>query len=359
MMSSEEVIKLLNWFDSNRRDLPWRRTTDPYGIWVSEIMLQQTRVEAVKPYYSRFLSKYPDVRALSKASDEDLVRIWEGLGYYSRVRNMHKAAMEVVYHHGGLFPISYEVLKTLPGIGEYTAGAVSSIAGGENVPAVDGNVLRVYTRRNADPEEITSAKCVKRIRQELQTVMNQASKECGEVYTPGKFNSAMMELGAIVCVPKGEPLCDRCPLKDTCLAKRQGNMGEYPRKAPKAGRRIEERTIFIMESTAGIALKKRPGQGLLAGMYEFPGTEGYLNEAQAKEYLENMGYHPLRIRRAEDAKHIFSHVEWHMRAYLCRVDDLTDPVKEDPENAIRFVTKKEREKGFALPSAFSAYKKYI
>ena len=389
MMTKEDVESLLQWFDDSKRDLPWRHTADPYEIWVSEIMLQQTRVEAVKPYYSNFLNKYPNVDALAKAEDDDLVRIWEGLGYYSRVRNMHKAAVDVMILHGGLFPVSYEVLKTLPGIGDYTAGAVSSIAGGENVPAVDGNVLRVYTRFTADPEEITDAKCVKRIRGELAEIMRECMQEedttaqkdnnkrsekksglevCLEdnpketpegVYTPGKFNSAMMELGAVICLPNGEPKCEECPLKANCRAFAEGTMTEYPKKAPKKARRIEERTIFIIESTGGIALRKRADKGLLAGMYEFPGCDGQLEKKEAEKYLKSLGYHPLRIKRVEDAKHIFSHVEWHMRAFYALIDDLVDPVKEDVRQGIFFVTKEERQKGYALPSAFAAYKKYI
>ncbi len=389
MMTKEDVESLLQWFDDSKRDLPWRHTADPYEIWVSEIMLQQTRVEAVKPYYSNFLNKYPNVDALAKAEDDDLVRIWEGLGYYSRVRNMHKAAVDVMILHGGLFPVSYEVLKTLPGIGDYTAGAVSSIAGGENVPAVDGNVLRVYTRFTADLEEITDAKCVKRIRGELAGIMRERMREedttaqkdnnkrsekksglevCLEdntketpegVYTPGKFNSAMMELGAVICLPNGEPKCEECPLKANCRAFAEGTMTEYPKKAPKKARRIEERTIFIIESTGGIALRKRADKGLLAGMYEFPGCDGHLEKKEAEKYLKSLGYHPLRIKRVEDAKHIFSHVEWHMRAFYTLIDDFVDPVKEDKRQGIFFVTKEERMEGYALPSAFAAYKKYI
>ena len=362
MMTKEDVESLLYWFDTSKRDLPWRHTADPYEIWVSEIMLQQTRVEAVKPYYSNFLKKYPNVDALAKAEDDDLVRIWEGLGYYSRVRNMHKAAVDVMILHGGLFPVSYEVLKTLPGIGDYTAGAVSSIAGGENVPAVDGNVLRVYTRFTADSEEITDAKCVKRIREELAEIMreralNDEAKE--DLYTPGKFNSAMMELGAVICLPNGEPKCEECPLKANCRAFAEGTMTEYPKKAPKKARRIEERTIFIIESTGGIALRKRADKGLLAGMYEFPGCDGHLEKKETEKYLKSLGYHPLRIKRVEDARHIFSHVEWHMRAFYALIDDFVDPVKEDKRQGIFFVTKEERMKGYALPSAFAAYKKYI
>lgn len=358
MMTVDDISSLLVWYEEHKRDLPWRKTKDPYEIWVSEIMLQQTRVEAVKPYYGNFLKKYPDVRALSEAKEDDLVRIWEGLGYYSRVRNMHKAAMDVMLRCGGLFPVSYEVLLTLPGIGEYTAGAVSSIAGGENVPAADGNVLRVYTRYTADSEEITNPKCVKRIREELKESMHAAAGD-SPVYSPGKFNSAMMELGATVCLPNGEPKCAECPLAKNCRAYAEGKMLEFPKKAQKKERRIEKRTVFIMESTGGIGLRKRPEKGLLAGMYEFPGTEGHLSRKQAQEFLESLGYHPLKIGRIEDAKHVFSHVEWHMRAYHAVIDDFTDPVKEDETQGIFFVTKEERGTGFALPSAFAAYKKYI
>ena len=350
-MKKEDVPALLAWYRENRRDLPWRHTKDAYRIWVSEIMLQQTRVEAVKPYYKNFLEKYPDVKALAKADDEDLVRIWEGLGYYSRVRNMKKAAMEVVADHGGFFPVTYDVLLTLPGIGAYTAGAVASIAGGEAVPAVDGNVLRVYSRLTAEEEEVTNPAVVKRIREELKNLMESA--------TAGDFNSALMELGATVCLPNGAPKCELCPLKDACKACAQGNMTEYPKKAPKAQRRIENRTVFILQSSEGIGLRKRPEKGLLAGMYELPSVDGHLSTKEAKEFVKSMGYHPLRVSKAEDAKHIFSHIEWHMKAYYVLIDEITDPVKKDENNGIFFVSKQEREAGFALPSAFSAYKKFF
>ena len=391
MLKEKDVSRLLSWYREKKRDLPWRHTPDAYKIWVSEIMLQQTRVEAVKPYYAAFLKKSPDVTKLANAKEEELIRIWEGLGYYSRVRNMHKAAVEVTLNHGGFFPVSYEVLLTLPGIGEYTAGAVASIAGGENVPAVDGNVLRVYTRVCANEGEISNSKVVKEIREELRSVMKAAGKkESGEktagkktagkksagksatekkdaakkavfeeIYSPGDFNSAMMELGATVCLPNGEPKCESCPFSKICLAKKQGNMTEYPKKAPAKKRKIEERTVFILESTKGIALKKRPEKGLLAGMYEFPAKSGYLSRKEAVEFVKSLGYHPLSVKRIEDAKHIFSHMEWHMQAYYVSVDAILDPEKEDPENGIIFVTKKERMEGFALPSAFETYKKYI
>ena len=366
----KDINNLLAWYRENKRDLPWRHTNDPYRIWVSEIMLQQTRVEAVKPYYASFLSKYPDVKALAGANEDDLTRIWEGLGYYSRVRNMHKAAMEVNASRGGLFPVSYEVLLTLPGIGSYTAGAVASIAGGENVPAVDGNVLRVYTRIMADDGCVSDAKTVKRIREEIAEAMSEAAentivetsggKNCKrEPYHPGDFNAAMMEVGATVCLPNGEPKCGECPFAGICKARKEGRMSDYPKKAPKAERRIENRTVFVLESTRGIALKKRPEKGLLAGMYELPAADGFLSKKQASSYIEGLGYHPVRIREIEESKHIFSHIEWHMKAFHALVDDITDPSVSDPANGIFFVTKEERKEGYALPSAFKAYKKYI
>ena len=357
MIQTKDIKKLLTWYRENKRDLPWRHTKDPYRIWVSEIMLQQTRVEAVKPYYAAFLERYPDAKSLAGANEDDLVRIWEGLGYYSRVRNMHKAAMEVQASRGGLFPVSYEVLLTLPGIGSYTAGAVSSIAGGENVPAVDGNVLRVYTRITADDAPVDETKNVKRIREELQEVMENSKRLTD--YDPGDFNAAFMELGATVCLPNGEPKCAQCPLRAICAVHKAGNPTEYPKKTPKAKRRIENRTVFVLESSKGIALKKRPEKGLLAGMYELPSADGFLNRKQAGEYIKSLGYHPVRLKEIEESVHIFSHIEWHMKAYHALVDEHTDPVKEDTQNRIFFVTEEERRSGYALPSAFGAYKKYI
>ena len=367
-LKPKDINKLLAWYRENKRDLPWRHTKDAYRIWVSEIMLQQTRVEAVKPYYASFLSKYPDVKALADANEDDLTRIWEGLGYYSRVRNMHKAAMEVSTSHGGLFPVSYEVLLTLPGIGSYTAGAVASIAGGTNVPAVDGNVLRVYTRVMADESCISDAKTVKRIREEIAEAMQAAAgggdtagraAYDGTGFDPGDFNAAMMEIGATVCLPNGEPKCRECPFQSICRAKKEGRISDFPKKAPKAARRIENRTVFVLESTRGIALKKRPDKGLLAGMYELPAAEGCLGGKEAEQFIKSLGYHPVRIREIEESKHIFSHIEWHMKAYHALVDDISDPSGEDPANGIFFVTKEERREGYALPSAFKAYKKYI
>jgi A/G-specific adenine glycosylase len=358
MLKTKDVSALIAWYRKAKRDLPWRKTGEAYDVWVSEIMLQQTRVEAVKPYYLNFMSKYPTVSDLASAKEEDLNRIWEGLGYYSRVRNMHKAAKEVEASFGGLFPVTFDALITLPGIGEYTAGAVSSIAGGENVPAVDGNVLRVYSRVEALKDSVSEASVVKEIRKSLQNVMDKAKKE-DDAFSPGDFNSAMMELGATVCLPKGAPKCEECPFSKVCKAKKEGKCEEYPVKTAKLKRKVEQKTIFILHSLEGIGLHKRPDKGLLAGLYEFPSVPGHLSRKEALEYIKSLGYHPLKCKRIEDAKHIFSHVEWQMRGYFAELDAITDPAKHDPENEVVFVTAEERKSAYALPSAFSAYKKYI
>ena len=352
-MNVSSAEKLLKWYDENRRSLPWREDKDPYHIWVSEIMLQQTRIEAVIPYYKRFLEKYPTVSALAGAGEDELIRIWEGLGYYSRIRNMHKAAMDVVENHGGCFPLSYEVLLTLPGIGDYTAGAVASIAGGEKIPAVDGNVLRVYTRLHADDGNISKTTTRNRIRQDLQELLSAGD------FSAGDFNSAIMELGEVICLPNGAPLCKKCPLRKECRAGKNGTVSDYPVKDAKSARRTEERTVFLLKSGEGTAIRKRPDRGLLAGMYEFPSVKGFLTEKEALKVVKDMGYHPVKINRCEDSVHIFSHLEWHMQAYLIVVDGISDPSKTDADNGMFFVTKEERESGYALPEAFRAYKKYI
>lgn len=358
MLKTKDAKALINWYEQAKRDLPWRSTGEAYSIWVSEIMLQQTRVEAVKPYYHAFMTKYPTVSALALAKEEDLNRIWEGLGYYSRVRNMHKAAKEVEASYGGRFPDTFDVLITLPGIGEYTAGAVASIAGGENVPAVDGNVLRVYSRVHALKDPVSDAKVKSAIRAGLQELMEKARKEDAS-FSPGAFNSAMMELGATVCLPNGAPKCGECPFAKVCLAAKDGNPSDYPVKAAKKARRIEEKTIFILHSLEGIGLHKRENKGLLAGLYEFPSAPGFLSRREALAYIKSLGYHPLTCKRIDDGLHIFSHVEWHMRGYFAELDAITDPAKKDPLNGIVFVTAEERKSAYALPSAFSAYKKYI
>lgn len=349
-MKQKEIQSLLAWYYENKRSLPWRENPDAYRVWVSEIMLQQTRVEAVKPYYKRFLEKYPDVLALADAREEELLKYWEGLGYYNRVRNMQKAAIQVREKHQGIMPARYDYLIELSGIGPYTAGAVASIAGGEKVPAVDGNVLRIMTRLNGDYSNISVPSTIKAIQRELAECMPDV---------PGDFNQALMELGATVCLPNGEPKCEECPWKSSCKARKQGIISELPVKNKPVKRRIEKRTLILLSGSRGIALRKRPAKGLLAGMYEIPALSGHLREEEVLEYVKEIGYHPLHIKQIEDHVHIFSHIEWHMKAFLLRIDEISDSMKKDKRNDFFFVEPDEIKDKFPLPSAFAPYRKYI
>jgi A/G-specific adenine glycosylase len=304
------VELLMNWYPAHHRDLPWRRTRDPYAIWVSEIMLQQTRVAAVIPYYERFLKELPDVQALAAVSDDRLNLLWQGLGYYSRARNLKKAAQTVCEHCAGTMPDSYEALLRLPGIGGYTAGAIASIAYGERVPAVDGNVLRVCARLQNDPSDIADPAVKKRVFDALSAVMPS---------DPGTFNQAMMELGAVVCVPNGQPDCGACPLASVCKARSAGTAGLLPNKAPKKPRAIEERTVFALYDQGRPLLLKRPDKGLLAGLYELPNVSGTLSAAEAAAWMTSHGLHPVGDLSVYSAKHVFTHIEWRMRVYAADV----------------------------------------
>lgn len=321
------VDLLLQWYPDHHRDLPWRKTRDPYAIWVSEIMLQQTRVAAVIPYYERFLSELPDAKTLAAVSDDRLMRLWQGLGYYSRAKNLKRAAEIVVRQYGGRMPDTYEALLSLPGIGSYTAGAIASIAFGERVPAVDGNVLRVYARLMNNPSDVADPAVKTRVFDELKAVM---PKE------PGMFNQALMELGATVCVPNGQPLCGACPLAAVCRAKAAGTAGLLPNKAPKKPRAIENRTVFALYDRGAPLLKKRPDKGLLAGLYELPNVPGTLSTADAMEWLSSHGLHPVGGLLCYSAKHVFTHIEWHMRVYAADVagEGIGDFVRDDGNRSI-------------------------
>lgn len=336
---------LLAWYDSGRRILPWREDPTPYHVWLSEIMLQQTRVEAVKPYYDRFLCRLPDIESLAAVEEEELLKLWEGLGYYNRARNLKKSAMQLVSEYGGKMPEDYEQLMKLTGIGSYTAGAIASIAFGKPVPAVDGNVLRILSRLRTDDRDIMDSKVRKSIEEELQTVI---PKE-----RPGDFNQALMELGATICIPNGSPKCGQCPWKEICQAKRQETISEYPKKKAKKPRSIEKKTVLLIQYEHRIALSKRPSRGLLAGMYEFPSMEGHQGEKQVIAYLKQLGVMPLRIRKLDSAKHIFTHKEWHMTAYYVRVDELTGM------GEYVFVDPAEIKNKYPVPSAYAAYMNLI
>ena len=301
---------LLPWYEKNKRDLPWRKDKEPYHIWLSEIMLQQTRVEAVKGYYTRFLNTLPTIRDLAVCDDDVLHKLWEGLGYYSRVRNLKKAAIQIMEQHGGIFPEEYDQVRALPGIGDYTAGAICSIAFDFPTPAVDGNVLRVVSRLTEDATPVDDLRYRRQVRDQLATVYPKDA---------GAFTQALMELGATVCGPNWAPRCEECPVKTICAAAKHGTAENYPVKKPKAKRRTEEKTVFILSCDGAYALEKRPDKGLLAGLWQFPNTEGKLEVPQAMAYLEEQGLRPREVLRQLERKHIFTHISWEMRGIYVEV----------------------------------------
>ena len=338
---------LINWYRKNKRELPWRDINDPYRIWISEIMLQQTRVEAVKPFYARFLKELPKVSDLANAEEDKLLKLWEGLGYYNRVRNMQKAAQQIMEEHGGEFPRDFEAIRKLTGIGNYTAGAIGSFAFGIAKPAVDGNVLRVISRVTGSYEDIMKASTKTKVEEQLENVIPKESA-CD-------FNQGLIELGAIVCVPNGAPKCEECPLAYLCEANQKGIQNELPVKKKAKERRIEKRTILLVQDGDFLAIRKRPKKGLLAGLYEFPNLEGHLTEAEIVAYCKEIGLAPLRIQKLEDGKHIFSHVEWHMIGYRVRVDELE---KSCAENML-FIHPEKIQEEYPIPAAFETYTKCV
>lgn len=339
---------LLTWYDENRRILPWREKPEPYRVWVSEIMLQQTRVEAVKPYFARFMEHLPDVESLAAVEEDALLKLWEGLGYYSRARNLKAAAQQIVEQHGGKMPSEYHDLIKLKGIGSYTAGAISSIAFGRPVPAVDGNVLRVIMRLLADDSDISEASVRKRVEEDLKPVMPKDR--------PGDFNQALMELGATVCLPNGAPKCAECPWKTFCRAGMEESWQQYPKKAVKKPRTVEYRTILVIRDGHRAVIRRRPNKGLLAGMYEFPSLLGKASLDEVKDWLSAQGVCAVRIEKLPESKHIFTHKEWHMTGYMVLVDGL-EPMHKDP--SLMFVETQETEEKYPIPSAFSAYTGYL
>jgi len=305
---------LLPWYALNRRDLPWRKDKEPYHIWISEIMLQQTRVEAVKGYYSRFLSALPTVASLANADEDELHKLWEGLGYYSRVRNLKKAAQQIMERHNGIFPAAYSEISALAGIGPYTAGAICSIAYDLPTPAVDGNVLRVIARLTDDDTPIDRPAFRKTITENLAAVYP---------ISAGDFTQALMELGATVCGPNRKPDCGCCPCNTFCLGYARGTAELLPVKKAKPQRRIEEKTVFILSCDGCYALHKRPEKGLLAGLWEFPNVTGKLSLEELLEKVERSGIKPKELLRQVEKKHIFTHIEWHMSGIYMEVKEKT------------------------------------
>lgn len=343
------VQPLLEWYPHHARVLPWREDPAPYRVWVSEIMLQQTRVEAVKPYFERFIQALPDIASLAACPEERLLKLWEGLGYYNRVRNMQAAANTVMREYDGRLPADYEELQKLKGIGHYTAGAIASIAYGIPVPAVDGNVLRILMRVSEDDADIMKQSVKTETEHLLQPVI---PKEHA-----GMFTQAMMELGATICVPNGEPKCTECPWQPFCLACRHGSYGHLPHKGKARPRKIEEKTVLLIRDGEKVLLHRRPRRGLLAGMYEFPNLEGHLTREEVTRYVESMELLPLKVEPLEDARHIFSHIEWQMTGYMIRVAQLDD--LDGQKEGYVFAEAEVSEEKYAIPSAFARYTRYM
>ena len=336
---------LLEWFYKNRRSLPFREDPTPYHVWLSEVMLQQTRVSAVLPYYYRFLEALPDIPALAACGEEKLHKLWEGLGYYSRVRNLQKAAKLVCAQYGGQLPADYAALRALPGIGEYTAGAIASISFGLPVPAVDGNVRRVFSRLYNDPGVITEPAVKKAFT--ARVMEHQPPEKAGD------YNQALMELGALVCVPNGAPLCGQCPLAEVCRARAAGTTAQLPQKAKPKPRKLVAVTLALVESPAGFLVQQRPEKGLLAGLWQPVLWEGeHLLQAEVMARLAALGLDTGTAAPAAlpAAKHIFTHIEWLMSGVQLHV-----PVQSAPAGYV-WASREQLRTTYALPGAFRAYK---
>lgn len=397
---------LLAWYGRHRRILPWREDPTPYQVWVSEIMLQQTRVEAAKGYYWRFLEAFPGVEALAEAEEDEYLKLWQGLGYYSRVRNLHAAAVLLCEEHGGQLPAREADLLKLPGIGPYTAAAIASICYGENAPAIDGNLLRVFARLTCYEDNILTPAAQKEARAYFVSWMEalwpggagappapkvdpQSPSKAGpartpanagsntEALCPGTLNQALMDLGATVCLPNATPLCADCPLHSACAAHQKGRETDLPLRIKKQSRAIDKMTLLLIHFDDGVLLRKRPDLGLLAGLYEYPHAPGHLTQNEALRYVEALGFSPVRIAKLPPAKHLFSHREWHMHAYEVWADQWTDFTrraperpKEDGASAAHRVAEGDSsrlfiadaaaiEKTWSIPSAYAPYTDYL
>lgn len=332
---------LLTWYDEHARILPWREEPTPYRVWVSEIMLQQTRVEAVKPYFERFINALPSLPDLAKADDDAVTKLWEGLGYYNRVRNMKKCAIECVEKYGGKLPSTCGELQQLPGIGSYTAGAIASIAFKECVPAVDGNVLRVFSRVLVCEDDILKESTKKKFQMIIREYIPDDRSDA--------FNQALMELGAMICVPNAAPRCNICPVSSECIGYQIGAAHRLPNKASKKARRIEKKTVLVLVCGNETLLYQRPKEGLLAGLYEFLTVDKVLPKTKIADALLDVNI--MNIVPLHKAKHIFSHIEWHMIGYLVEIEAKTiDGL---------WCGLKDIEQTYAIPTALKVYKEAL
>ena len=323
--------KLVEWYQKEKRDLPWRMNTNPYRVWISEIMLQQTRVEAVIGYYNRWMQCFPTIHALANAPEIEVLKCWEGLGYYNRARNIHKCAKFCVENYNGELPSTYDELLQLPGIGSYTAAAISSICFNEKQSAVDGNVLRVYSRLFMYGEDISKQKTKDDVKRKLDIVIPNCA---------GDFNQAMMELGACVCIGNGASRCNICPLRNNCLSYQQGTIYQYPVKAKKKSRKIEQRNVCVIKYQDKYYIQQRPSSGLLANLYEFYNetSDVFLRELDIKT-CEPVG----------EYVHVFSHIEWHMQVYVVEVNDRFDGLWVDKDEFLHY----------PIASAFEMCKRFV
>jgi len=329
---------LISWYDQSKRILPWRDNPNPYHVWVSEIMLQQTRVETVTPYFNRFIRRLPTIESLSKVNDDELNKLWEGLGYYSRVRNLKKAAIDIVSNHNGMLPNEKKELESLSGIGSYTSGAILSIAFNKPYTAVDGNVLRVFARLLGIIENIKEPQIKETIKKEVETVLPNTRV--------GDFNQGLMEIGATVCLPNGKPICSVCPFNKYCVAYNKGLVDVIPAKQVKKKKKEEQVTVFVLKNKGKIAIERRPSTGLLAGLYQFPNEFGSFTKEDVMTKFKSDSVKPL-----SNAKHVFTHIIWHLQAYEINV-------LEQDESYI-WATKQELLDKYSIPTAFKEYKKYV
>jgi len=327
---------LMAWYRQHERSFPWREDPSPYRVWVSEIMLQQTRIEAALPYFERFMQALPTIADLAVASEDVLLKLWEGLGYYSRVRNLQKAAQLIMKDFGGELPDTYEQLLTLPGVGEYTAGAIASIAFGKRAAAVDGNVLRVMARLTDDPTDVMQPQNRKRLTALVERIVPEENA--------GDFNQGIMELGETVCVPNAQPHCSDCPLFDYCAVAGLERARELPTRAKPKQRRVERRTVFVVVADGKVLLHRRPPKGLLGGMWELPNIES----DDLGGALSDWGIRARSVDVLPNSKHVFSHVEWHMIGYLVKAKSIT--LQPDFQ-----LVSKEELADYALPTAFRTY----
>ena len=347
---------LLAWRKSapDARELPWRDEPTPYHVWISEIMLQQTRAAVVRGYYLRFLEALPSVRALAAVDDDVLMKLWQGLGYYSRARNLKRAAQAIVTEHGGDLPRDFDALLALPGIGRYTASAIASFAYGQPRPAVDGNFLRVTARVTANPIDIAKD-ASKRALEEALAPSYPTGRDAG------LLNEAFMDLGATVCLPNGAPLCHACPAAQLCLAHDRGTEQDYPVKTALKARRKEQRTVLLLSCGEKIAIRKRPAQGLLAGLWEYPNLDGKMTKRTIRTHLEGEGFRVLSITPLPHARHIFSHIEWELTGWAVTVAAMNEPPlmaaedRTDAPSSLLWVRHEELADTYSIPAAFGYF----